>query len=94
MFGTLYAPEVAPRLAAAPGRLIVAWFRPHPTRFDGSRSLVLAERRGSRWSTRVLTPALVQDLCALVMSDGRPTVLGISHGTGRLYAITVSTGSQ
>ena len=76
----------APHLAAAPGRLLVAVLLSSA----GGDMLVLGERRGSGWTRTTLTPGREQTLVALVMRDRQPTVLGISHATQRLYAITGS----
>jgi hypothetical protein len=78
--------ETGPRLAAAPGRLLVACLLSSP----GGYKLVVGERRGSGWKRTTLTPGIEQTLVALVMRDRQPTVLGISHKSRRLFAITGS----
>jgi hypothetical protein len=70
-----------PRLAVAPGRLLVAGL-------DSERGrIALAQRRG-RWSVTSLTPAA--DVKALVFAGGRPVILATGRATHRLYALTGS----
>jgi hypothetical protein len=70
-----------PRLAVAPGRLLVAGLDP------GRGYIALAQRRG-RWSLARLTPAA--DVKALVLAGGRPVILATGNATHRLYALTGS----